>query len=66
MDDTMLKMMQLQMKIRHISSEELRELEVLIDKNPCRCEVSSECRGVCSVERRLNEELKRREMQRER
>lgn len=66
MDQSLLAIMQLQGEIRSIDEEELRKLEKLVAENPCQCERDSECRGLCSVERRLNDELIRRHLKRER
>lgn len=66
MDHPFIDIMRLQGQIRSIPIEDLRNLETLISENPCRCEKDTDCKGICSAERRLNDELNRRQLKRER
>ncbi|AOM82985.1 hypothetical protein BBEV_1624 [Salisediminibacterium beveridgei] len=66
MDHTFIEIMRLQGELQTIHEADLRKLERLISVNPCRCEKQEDCKGICSVKRRLNDELERRQLKRER
>ncbi|WP_280770967.1 hypothetical protein [Salipaludibacillus daqingensis] len=60
MSDSFIRIMTLQSRLKSLDEEELSELRGLLAKNPCMCQSSTDCRGICAVERRVSFEVKRR------
>lgn len=60
MNDSFIRIMNLQTRLRSLNDEELTELQELLKQNSCTCETSAECKGICAVERRVMLELKRK------
>jgi hypothetical protein len=66
MNDSFIRIMNLQSRLRLLKDDELTELQELLIKNACTCETSADCKGICAVERRVTIEKKRRTITSER
>lgn len=60
MNDSFIRIMNLQTRLRSLNNEELTELQELLKQNSCTCETSADCKGICAVERRVMLVVKRK------